>query len=44
VPDFSADLAPVEWVLTGYVLASSSLSLIGDALADVRRNAARLSH
>ena len=33
--DFGADLASVQWVLNGYVLALASLSLIGGALADV---------
>jgi len=33
--DFGADLAAVQWVLNGYVLALASLTLIGGALADV---------
>lgn len=33
--DFGADLASVQWVLNGYVLALASLTLIGGALADV---------
>ena len=32
---FAADLASVQWVLTGYLLALASLTLIGGALADV---------
>lgn len=32
---FSADLAAVQWVLNGYVLALAALTLIGGALADV---------
>lgn len=32
--DFGADLAAVQWVLNGYVLALASLTLIGGALAD----------
>src|ERR1700693_1422049 len=31
---FGADLASVQWVLNGYVLALASLTLIGGALAD----------
>src|SRR5262245_64315313 len=31
---FDADLASVQWVLNGYVLALSALTLIGGALAD----------
>jgi EmrB/QacA subfamily drug resistance transporter len=34
-----ADLASVQWVLTGYVLALASLTLIGGALADARGKA-----
>ncbi|MEC9367438.1 MAG: arabinose ABC transporter permease, partial [Pseudomonadota bacterium] len=30
--DFGADLASVQWVITGYVLALASLTLIGGAL------------
>ena len=33
--DFGADLASVQWVLNGYVLALASLTLGGGALADV---------
>ena len=33
--DFGADLAPAQWVLTGYMLALASLTLIGGARADV---------
>lgn len=33
--DFGTDLASVQWVLNGYVLALASLTLIGGALADV---------
>lgn len=33
--DFGADLASVQWLLNGYVLALASLTLIGGALADV---------
>src|SRR3546814_11653189 len=33
--EFGAALAAVQWVLNGYVLALSSLTLIGGALADV---------
>ncbi|MGY4345892.1 MFS family permease [Bradyrhizobium sp. GM7.3] len=33
--DFGADLASVQWVLNGYMLALASLILIGGALADV---------
>jgi MFS family permease len=32
---FAADLASVQWVLTGYLLTLASLTLIGGALADV---------
>src|SRR6478736_7028790 len=32
---FSADIASVQWVLNGYLLALASLTLIGGALADV---------
>jgi EmrB/QacA subfamily drug resistance transporter len=32
---FGADLASVQWILNGYVLALASLTLIGGALADV---------
>jgi MFS family permease len=33
--DLGADLASVQWVLNGYLLALASLTLIGGALADV---------
>ena len=33
--DFGADLASVQWIINGYVLALASLTLIGGALADV---------
>jgi EmrB/QacA subfamily drug resistance transporter len=36
---FDADLATVQWVLNGYVLALASLTLIGGALADVHGKA-----
>jgi EmrB/QacA subfamily drug resistance transporter len=36
---FNADLATVQWVLNGYVLALASLTLIGGALADVHGKA-----
>src|SRR5215510_1944057 len=32
--DFNADFASVQWVVNGYVLALSALTLIGGALAD----------
>jgi len=32
---FGADLASVQWILNGYVLALASLTLVGGALADV---------
>ncbi len=41
--DFGADLASVQWVLNGYVLALASLTLIGGALADVHGRARMLS-
>jgi EmrB/QacA subfamily drug resistance transporter len=41
--DFGADLASVQWVLNGYVLALASLTLIGGALADVHGKARILS-
>ena len=34
--DFGADLASVQWVLNGYMLALASLTLIGGALLDGR--------
>lgn len=33
--DLGADLAGVQWVLNGYVLALASLTLVGGAMADV---------
>jgi EmrB/QacA subfamily drug resistance transporter len=36
---FDADLASVQWVLNGYVLALAALTLVGGALADVYGNA-----
>jgi EmrB/QacA subfamily drug resistance transporter len=36
---FDADLATVQWVLNGYVVALASLTLIGGALADVHGKA-----
>ena len=41
--DFGADLAAVQWVLNGYVLALASLTLIGGALADVHGRARTLA-
>src|SRR5712691_4662989 len=40
---FGADLATVQWVLNGYVLALASLTLVGGALADVYGKARMLS-
>jgi EmrB/QacA subfamily drug resistance transporter len=40
---FGADLATVQWVLNGYVLALASLTLVGGALADVYGKARVLS-
>jgi EmrB/QacA subfamily drug resistance transporter len=40
---FGADLASVQWVLNGYVLALAALTLIGGALADVYGKARMLS-
>jgi EmrB/QacA subfamily drug resistance transporter len=40
---FGADLASVQWVLNGYVLALASLTLIGGALADAYGKARMLS-
>lgn len=40
---FGADLATVQWVLNGYVLALASLTLVGGALADVYGKARILS-
>ena len=39
--DFGADLASVQWVLNGYMLALASLTLVGDALLDGRAQTAR---
>jgi EmrB/QacA subfamily drug resistance transporter len=41
--DLAADLASVQWVLNGYVLALASLTLIGGALADVYGKARMLA-
>jgi len=41
--DLGADLASVQWVLNGYVLALASLTLIGGALADAYGKARMLS-
>ena len=41
--DFGADLASVQWVLNGYLLALASLTLIGGALADVHGKARMLA-
>lgn len=41
--DFDADLAAVQWVLNGYILALASLTLIGGALADVYGKARMLA-
>ncbi|CAN7754834.1 MFS transporter [Rhizobium sp. LjRoot258] len=41
--DFGADLASVQWVLNGYILALASLTLIGGALADVYGKARMLA-
>jgi EmrB/QacA subfamily drug resistance transporter len=40
---FGADLASIQWVLNGYVLALASLTLVGGALADVYGKARMLS-
>ena len=40
---FDADLAAVQWVLNGYVLALAALTLIGGALADVQGKARMLA-
>lgn len=40
---FGADLAAVQWVLNGYVLALAALTLIGGALADVYGKARMLT-
>ena len=39
--DFGADLASVQWVLNGYMLALASLTLIGGALLNGRPQTAR---
>jgi EmrB/QacA subfamily drug resistance transporter len=41
--DLGADLASVQWVLNGYVLALAALTLIGGALADTHGKARMLS-
>ena len=41
--DFATDLASVQWVLNGYMLALASLTLIGGALADVYGKARMLA-
>ncbi|MEQ8936504.1 MAG: MFS transporter, partial [Amphiplicatus sp.] len=41
--DFAADLASVQWVLNGYVLALAALTLIGGALADAYGKARMLA-
>jgi EmrB/QacA subfamily drug resistance transporter len=41
--DLAADLASVQWVLNGYVLALASLTLIGGALADAYGKARMLA-
>jgi EmrB/QacA subfamily drug resistance transporter len=41
--EFGADLASVQWVLNGYMLALASLTLIGGALADVYGKARMLA-
>lgn len=41
--DFGADLASVQWILNGYVLALAALTLIGGALADVYGKARMLA-
>jgi EmrB/QacA subfamily drug resistance transporter len=42
--DFGTDLASVQWVLNGYMLALASLTLIGGALADVYGKARMLMY
>jgi EmrB/QacA subfamily drug resistance transporter len=41
---FGADLAAMQWVLNGYVLALAALTLMGGALADVYGKARVLKH
>ncbi|WP_245474868.1 MFS transporter [Bradyrhizobium sp. Leo121] len=41
--DLGADLASVQWILNGYMLALASLTLIGGALADVYGKARMLA-
>ena len=41
--DFATDLASVQWVLNGYVLALASMTLIGGALADLYGKARMLA-
>ncbi|WP_176861110.1 MFS transporter [Cupriavidus sp. YR651] len=41
--DFRADLASVQWILNGYVLALASLTLIGGVLSDVYGKASMLT-
>jgi EmrB/QacA subfamily drug resistance transporter len=41
--DLAADLASVQWVLNGYVLALASLTLVGGALADMYGKARMLA-
>ncbi len=41
--DFGADIAAVQWVINGYVLALAALTLIGGALADVYGKARMLT-
>jgi EmrB/QacA subfamily drug resistance transporter len=40
---FGADLANVQWVMNGYLLALAALTLIGGALADAHGNARMLA-
>jgi len=41
--DFGADIAAVQWVINGYVLALAAFTLIGGALADVYGKARMLA-
>lgn len=41
--DFGTDLASIQWIINGYVLALASLTLIGGALADVYGKARMLA-